>query len=105
MEEGALLDVVVGDELERFMLRENGSLIVEGTVSEVEDEVRGDPVVFNYLEKIAHGKDLALLIAQGQKPVESSFKVMRGDGLCTRGGWENKKGCGENEQAAEMLSQ
>lgn len=43
-EERAFLDVAIGDEAKDVALRVDGSFIVDGTIFEMEDGVRGDPI-------------------------------------------------------------
>ena len=105
MEERAFLDVVIGNQLEGVVLCEYGSFLINGAISEMEEQVGSDTIRIDNLDQIAHGDHLSLLIAQNEKAVQSSLKVVHGDALSPGGRWKSKECRGEGEQEADLLLQ
>jgi hypothetical protein len=71
----ALLDVVVADELEIVVLREDGRLVIDGTVFEVEDGTRGDAGAVDGTSDVAGRDDAPVVVAHLDEAMKRALRV------------------------------
>ena len=84
-EEGAFLDVVVGDETEGAGLGVGGGFVVEGAVFEVENDLKRDALAVGDLDEVAVAEDLAAGGADDEEAVLGALRKLDGDGVGVEG--------------------
>jgi hypothetical protein len=70
-----LLNVVVRDELEDAALRKDGRFIVNGSIGEVEGQLRRNVAAARHLNQVPISDNLAIVRAQFEKAVQSSHDM------------------------------
>jgi hypothetical protein len=78
LEGGAFLDQVVTDELKVAALRKYSGFVMYRAVFEVEDQMVGDAITVSDLNQVTVREQLALQIAQDEKAMNQTFRVVYG---------------------------
>src|SRR6266567_2986588 len=75
---GPLLDEVVADQPEAFLLREHDGLVVDRAILEVEDHAGRDPIAPGGLNQVSICQGGAVLRAQDEKAASHPFRMADG---------------------------
>jgi hypothetical protein len=70
---GTALDVMIADEAEDLVLREDGDLVVEGAIAKVKGKTGGDTMAVSDLNEIARGEDGAFERFENEESMKGSL--------------------------------